>query len=157
MCWSHRRLCKISTRPPSPLCLSRCWSESPDFWSGDLAVTASDDRGSGEIAPRTPKEAHISGRWDTKAPLSGVCWCYCPKIITAQLLYLPQSGILFIVINFWTFWWRSDTTLTQSPAHRSYSFCIFSLKSAEVDSLFDTWGWDWAWGCLQNCNLQFKG
>lgn len=26
-----------------------------------MAVTASDDRGSGEIAPGTPKEAHISG------------------------------------------------------------------------------------------------
>ncbi|KAK5921046.1 hypothetical protein CgunFtcFv8_024785 [Champsocephalus gunnari] len=46
---------------PSPLCLSQCWSESPAFWSRDLAVTASDDRGSGEIAPRTPEEAHISG------------------------------------------------------------------------------------------------
>ena len=46
---------------PSPLCLSQCWSESPDFWSRDLAVTASDDRGSGEIAPGTPEEARISG------------------------------------------------------------------------------------------------
>lgn len=27
-----------------------------------MAVTASDDRGSGEIAPGAPEEAHISGR-----------------------------------------------------------------------------------------------
>lgn len=64
-------LCKIpdnSPPPPcaattttSPLCLLQCWSESPDFQSRDLAVTASDDRGSGEIAPGTPKEARVSG------------------------------------------------------------------------------------------------
>lgn len=54
-------VCAKSQNSPSPLCLLQCWSESPDFWSRDLAVTASDDRGSGEIAPRTPKEAHISG------------------------------------------------------------------------------------------------
>lgn len=53
-------LCKASDPPPPspPLCLLQ-WGS--DFWSRDLAVTASDDRGSGEIAPRTPKEAHISG------------------------------------------------------------------------------------------------
>lgn len=56
--------CAKSQNGPSPLCLFQCWSESPDFWSRDLAVTASDDRGSGEIAPGTPKEAHISGGWE---------------------------------------------------------------------------------------------
>lgn len=49
------------TTTTSPLCLLQCWSESPDFRSRDLAVTASDDRGSGEIAPRTPEEARVSG------------------------------------------------------------------------------------------------
>lgn len=69
-------------KPLSPLCVCvlQCWSESPDFWSRDLAVTASDDRGSGEIAPGTPEEAHISGsfqytghkctdRWSQMMPL----------------------------------------------------------------------------------------
>lgn len=53
--------CAKSPGGPSPLCLLQCWSESPDFWSRDLAGAASDDRGTGEITPRTPEEAHISG------------------------------------------------------------------------------------------------
>lgn len=52
--------------PPSPLCARLgAGLRAPDFWSRDLAVTASDDRGSGEIAPRTPEEAHISGGHST--------------------------------------------------------------------------------------------
>ena len=55
-----------SPSSPAPLCV--CFGaglRAPDFWSRDLAVTASDDRGSGEIAPGTPEEAHISGGWET--------------------------------------------------------------------------------------------
>lgn len=43
------------------VCLFRCWFASPRFWSTDLAVTASDDRGIGEIAPRTPEDAAFTG------------------------------------------------------------------------------------------------
>lgn len=57
--------CAKSPSDSSPLCWFRCWSESPESWSRDLADAASDDRGSGEIAPRTPEEAHISGGSET--------------------------------------------------------------------------------------------
>ncbi|KAK2849949.1 hypothetical protein Q7C36_008732 [Tachysurus vachellii] len=54
-----------SSRSPSSsaciVCLFRCWFASPRFWSTDLAVTASDDRGIGEIAPRTPEDAAFTG------------------------------------------------------------------------------------------------
>lgn len=43
------------------MCVCVCAAfERPDFWRPDLAVTASDDRGSGEITPGTPKEALIA-------------------------------------------------------------------------------------------------
>lgn len=51
----------LRTAPLSMVCLLQCWFESPHFWRTDFAVTAKDDRGSGEIAPRTPKEPLISG------------------------------------------------------------------------------------------------
>lgn len=47
--------------PACIVCLFRCWFASPRFWSTDLAVTASDDRGIGEIAPRTPEDAVFTG------------------------------------------------------------------------------------------------
>lgn len=47
--------------PACIVCLFQCWFASPRFWSSDLAVTASDDRGIGEIAPRTPEDAAFTG------------------------------------------------------------------------------------------------
>jgi len=43
----------------SPVCCV-CLFREPRFWSTDLAVTASDDRGIGEIAPGAPEDATVS-------------------------------------------------------------------------------------------------
>lgn len=81
-------LCKVSGRPLSPpfVFVAVLGLRNPDFWSRDLAVTASDDRGSGEIAPRTPKEAHISGLFNTQKHWSvGLWWSHCSENPIVQL------------------------------------------------------------------------
>lgn len=109
--------CAKSQNSPFPLCLFQRWSESPDFWSRDLAVTASDDRGSGEIAPRTPKEVHISGGWEAcsihrmqKHWSVEFWWCHCsenhiiqpPRRRLLLHVYLGRVGVLDInkLLNF---------------------------------------------------------
>lgn len=58
--------------PACIVCLFRCWFASPRFWSTDLAVTASDDRGIGEIAPRTPEDAAVTGEPEERGEASAV-------------------------------------------------------------------------------------
>lgn len=166
MCWS-----------PSPLCLLRCWSESPDFWSRDLAVTASDDRGSGEIAPGTPKEAHISGG-------RGACSIHRTQrrrsaepgdaIVLKNLVVEPPRQRLLLnvvpweigpldickLLNFSEDIWLPIWKATESLALQTKSSCYFIVAvKIRVGCFFhpDTWGWDGAWGCLRDANLQFKG
>lgn len=82
--------CAKSPSDSSPLCWFRCWSESPESWSRDLADAASDDRGSGEIAPRTPEEAHISGRSETHTTQNDQCMWLNSLFQNSH----PKSGIL---------------------------------------------------------------
>lgn len=83
----------------SPLCLFQCWSESPDFWSGDLAVTASDDRGSGEIAPTGPKEPHISGGWKVRS-VRQKHW----SVESNNAAVLKETWQCWTVYFLWTSW-----------------------------------------------------
>lgn len=53
----------------SPVCCV-CLFRAPRFWSTELAVTASDDRGIGEIAPGTPEDATVS----EEAPARKASW-----------------------------------------------------------------------------------
>ncbi|KAI5107250.1 TRAF family member-associated NF-kappa-B activator [Silurus meridionalis] len=63
---------RVFSRNVLLLRLPSCWFASPRFWSTDLAVTASDDRGIGEIAPRTPEDAAFTGEQEKGNKASAV-------------------------------------------------------------------------------------
>lgn len=74
---------------------------APRFWSTDLAATASDDRGIGEIAPRTPEDATVSKEAvGKKASLLQIAYYILVRVsnlvlVTGMAIATPRSKVRF--------------------------------------------------------------
>lgn len=116
MCWSHRCLCKVSEQPLSivfvsvlvwePWFLEQRFGSHSKWWQRQWWDLTQNPKGGSHF--RGMRDSFNTQ--DTKALISGVCWCHCSKIHIVRppeqrlLLYVYQGrvGVLDIckLLNF---------------------------------------------------------